>query len=190
MRVLNIGAGGDIAIPKHYENWDVTTLDIDASVKPDIVVDIRDMMSLEPHQFDAVYGSHVLEHVYPHEIQQVLAGIYRVLKDAGFIELRVPDCQAAITAAAINDGRLDTPLYTSPAGVVTVRDVLWGYAPFVYQFGEPQAHKNGFMPSTLATELSKAGFNDIYLGAQNWEILAYAFKQKPDDETKGALRIA
>lgn len=190
MRVLNIGGGPKTtAIPAHFDDWERIWLDIDDRLAPDICLDARDLDTLEPHQFDCVYGSHVLEHFYPHELNRVLDGVYRVLTMDGFAEFHVPDCKAAIEVAARNQGNLGTPVYNSPAGVVTVRDMLWGYALFVAEFGEAQAHKTGFTSSSLYAELRKAGFGPVWVGADNFELVSYAFKREPTAEQKRMLGV-
>ena len=191
MNVLNIGGGAKgIELPAHYDGFEKIWLDIDERLEPDICLDVRELITLDAKQFDAVFGSHILEHIYPHELQNVLDGCYRIIKDERWCEFHVPDCKAAIMMAAQNQGNLGTPLYTSPAGIVTVRDMLWGYASFVADFGAAQAHKDGFTSESLYAALRKAGFNYIFMGAGSYEIAAVAFKQNPSDEVKARLGFA
>ena len=53
--------------------WVETRLDIDPSVKPDVVASMTDMSSVPDASCHAVYSSHNLEHLFPHELQQALA---------------------------------------------------------------------------------------------------------------------
>ena len=74
MRVLNVGgASKTIPIPPHYAGWEHLLLDIDPRGEPDIVCDARELTSLPPAQFDAVYCSHNLEHYYRYDGRRVRA---------------------------------------------------------------------------------------------------------------------
>ena len=63
-RLLNVGGQSrDIQLPNPYGSFEHVLLDLDPTVGADILLDVRDLASLEPQQFDAVYCSHSLEHV-------------------------------------------------------------------------------------------------------------------------------
>jgi predicted SAM-dependent methyltransferase len=49
-------------------------LDIDASVAPDIVATMTDMSRVADASVDAVFSSHNIEHLDPHEVPVALAG--------------------------------------------------------------------------------------------------------------------
>src|SRR6516164_8820387 len=90
--MLNVGGGSkNIPIPAYFDGWEHILLDIDPAGNPDIVCDARELLSLAPLQFDAVYCSHNLEHYYKHETAAVLRGFLHILKMDGFAEIRVPD---------------------------------------------------------------------------------------------------
>ena len=74
--------------------WEEVTLDIDESVKPDIVDKLPELAKVESDSFDAVYSSHSIEHLYPHEVPVALKAFYRVLNDNGVVIIRCPDLQA------------------------------------------------------------------------------------------------
>ena len=96
-RVLNVG-GNDRHIPNpcSLPRLGPGVLDIDASMRPDIVCDARQLASLAGAQFDAVYCSHNFEHYYPHDGRNVLQGFLHVLKSDGFAEIHVPDLKAVM----------------------------------------------------------------------------------------------
>ena len=50
------------------DEWEETRLDIDESVKPDLVSSITDMNIIKDGSFDAVYSAHNIEHLYAHEV--------------------------------------------------------------------------------------------------------------------------
>jgi predicted SAM-dependent methyltransferase len=84
-RVLNVGGGSrSTRIPSHYNGWTHDLLDVDPTRKPDILLDARDLASLAPESWDAVYCSHCLEHFHAHEVPRVLNGFRHVLKKDGF----------------------------------------------------------------------------------------------------------
>ena len=60
--------------------------------KCDLLLDIRDMNEIAGEEFDCIYCSGVLEHVF--EYQKAMAEIKRVLKPGGVLLLGVPFKQA------------------------------------------------------------------------------------------------
>lgn len=143
-KVLLAGSGHDkgAALWKDYE---VTRLDIDPSVEPDIVASLTDMGAIGP--FDVVYCSHALEHLYPHEVHRALVEFYRVLAPGGRAVIVVPDLE----------------------GVPATDDVLpgsTGLCGLHLYYGDPReipsnphmAHHCGFVAETLRAALKAAGF--------------------------------
>lgn len=183
MRVLNVG-GGPVPVPPQYGDWDVDLLDIDPAIRPDILLDARELGTLPAGEYDAVYCSHNLEHYHEHEIDVVLRGFYHVLTDDGFADVRVPDAKAVIEAVVKSALDLDSVLYQSSAGPIRVGDVLWGYQVEITRTGQSYyAHKWGFSRNLLGRALKRNGFEYVLLGGGNYELRAMAFKQKPDGET-------
>ncbi len=181
-RVLNVGGNNkDIALPPQYSGYEQQLLDIDPRGKPDIVCDARDLLSLETHQFDAVYCSHNLEHYYYHDVPKVLAGFMHLLKTSGFVHVRVPDIIEVIRLAIERELDVEDVLYQSPAGPIKVLDVLYGYSVEIERSGQGfYAHKTGFTRKSLVKKLQGAGFVNIYASSVNLEINVLAFKQIPD----------
>ena len=54
------------------DNWKEIRFDINESVKPDIVGSLTDMKLVETASVDAVYSSHNIEHIYPHQVSTAL----------------------------------------------------------------------------------------------------------------------
>jgi SAM-dependent methyltransferase len=163
--VLNVGGGSRaITLPAHYAGWGQVMLDIDSRAHPDILLDARELTQLDAAVFDAVYCSHNLEHYYAHDVPKVLAGFAHVLKPDGFAEIRVPDV-AAVAREIVQHGReLDDILYTSPAGPISVRDVLYGLGRMIEKTGDDFfAHKTGFTARLLAATLAAAGFAHVHV---------------------------
>src|SRR4051812_25066523 len=95
--VLDVGCGpASRVLPTYFAEWKRTRLDIDPHCEPDIVLDARNLATLEPLAYDAVFCSHNLEHFHRHECLQVLTGMHHVLKPDGLAEIRVPDIDAVV----------------------------------------------------------------------------------------------
>jgi len=180
-KLLNVG-GGLVPLPQQYAGWDVTLLDIDLDVHPDLWMDVRKLTDLEPGQYDAVYASHVLEHLHEHEVGGVLWGFYHVLNADGYADIRVPDARAVMVSVAENGLELDAVLYTASVGPIRVCDVLWGWQKRIAKSGNDYyAHRIGFSRDTLGRVLSTAHFEHVLIGTGGYEIRALAYKRKPEE---------
>lgn len=190
-KVLNVGGNSkDIPLPPQYAGFEHLLLDINPKGSPDIVCDARELATLAAGQFDAVYCSHNLEHYYRHDVPRVLAGFMHVLKDGGFAQIRVPDIQEVMKVAMEKNLDVNDVLYQSPAGPITVLDVIYGYGVEIEQSGEDFfAHKTGFTKNTLLKVLHEAGFSEMFIALGNFEINALAFKNKPDQATRALFNI-
>lgn len=137
-------------------DWHEQRLDIDASVKPDIVGTMTDMSQVPSASVDAVFSSHNLEHLYPHEVPQALAEFIRVLRPDGFVVLTCPDLQSVCELVA--QDKLLEPAYLSPAGPIAPLDILYGHRPAMARGNLFMAHRCGFTQKTLAADFRAAGF--------------------------------
>jgi ubiquinone/menaquinone biosynthesis C-methylase UbiE len=177
-------------LPPIYHGWEHLLLDIDPKGAPDVVCDARTMTSLPAATYDAVYCSHNLEHYHRHEVPKVLAGFRHVLKADGFVHLRVPDIGAVMQTAVQNKLDIDDMLYQSPAGPITVRDVIYGYGVEIERSGNDFfAHKTGFSAKSLTAVLQSAGFANLFIGTGNLEVVAYAFTGKASDYATALLKL-
>ena len=138
------------------DEWQEIRLDIDTEVKPDIIDSMLDMNNVANATMDALYSSHNLEHLYPHEVPIALAEFHRVLKPEGFAIVTCPDLQSV--CALIAEDKLTDVAYTAPAGPVTPLDILYGYRPSLAQGNLFMAHRCGFTLRVLMNTLKAAGF--------------------------------
>lgn len=140
-------------------DWQEIRFDIDPAVAPDIHGTMLDMSAVQSSSMDALFSSHNIEHLYPHEVPVALAEFRRVLKPEGFAVITCPDLQSV--CALVAEGKLVDPAYTSPAGPVTPLDILYGYRPSMAKGNLYMAHRCGFTEKVLIGTLQAAGFRSI-----------------------------
>jgi SAM-dependent methyltransferase len=177
--LLHVGCGwNDKSGLKGFnsDDWDEVRFDIDPAVQPDIEGTLTDMNAVDTGSVDAVYSSHNIEHVFPHEVHAVLLEFHRVLTDDGFVVLTCPDL-VSVCQAVVND-KLMEPLYVSPAGPISPIDILYGLRPAIAKGKIYMAHKTGFTYSTLRDAFTQAGFAQSVGAArpENFDLWIVAFK--------------
>lgn len=138
------------------DDWKETRLDIDKDVSPDILGTLTDMNTVATGSVDAIYSSHSIEHIFPHEIAIALKEFYRVLNDDGIVVITCPDIQSV--GEALTQDKLLEPIYESPMGPVTPFDILYGHRETTTDGNIFMAHKSGFTYSILDKVFSEAGF--------------------------------
>ena len=185
-RILNVGGGPGRDLPNHFKGWTQDLLDIDPSVKPEIVCDAKKMHVLKPSIYGAVYCSHTLEHFYQHEVPAVLAGFLHVLKPDGFTQIVVPDLQELMERVVKDCREIDETWYMSSGGPISFHDLLYGWGKAMAQGNLYYAHKTGFTEKTLTKALSRAGFHHVMTARDSGNLHAFAFKGK---EKPSALRL-
>jgi len=136
--------------------WQELRLDIDASVAPDLIGTMTDMSSVDDASVDAIYSSHNIEHLYPHEVPLALAEFRRVLKPDGFAIITCPDMQSV--CALVANGQLTEPAYISAAGPISPLDILYGHRAAMAQGNLYMAHRCGFTWQSMNDALRAAGF--------------------------------
>ncbi len=190
-KVLNVGGNSkEIPLPDMYKGWEQVWLDIDPSVNPDVLCDARELTTLPANSYDAIYCSHNLEHYYRHDVKKVLAGFLHVLKQEGFAHVRVPDMAAVMRAFVENDMDINDVLYESPAGPISVQDVMYGFGKEIERSGNDFfAHKTGFTEASLIATFMDADFYQVYSGTGSLEIVAFAFKDEPSPAELAELGI-
>ena len=190
-KVLNVGGNSkNISIPPCFNDWQNDLLDIDPTGKPDILCDARELSSLASGQYEAIYCSHNLEHYYYHDVSKVLRGFYSILKHDGFAYIRVPDIIEVMKRVIQENIDLDGDLYMSSLGPIAPLDVLYGYRKQIELSGvDFFAHKMGFSFKVLVKMLVANGFPTIYPVCNNFEITAFAFKNKPTAEIAQLLNL-
>ena len=183
-RLLNVGGGSKAnPLPVEFEGFEHQLLDIDPAVKPDIVMDARNLRDLPGEQFDAIYCSHNLEHYHRHDVPKVLSGFFHLLKPGGFAMIRVPDLVELMQKVVQGKLDLEETLYISPMGPVAPLDVIYGFGRQIETSGVDYfAHKTGFSAQSLVRVVEAAGFSPNFARVGNLEINLVAFKGTPSPE--------
>ncbi|NKE45040.1 class I SAM-dependent methyltransferase [Roseomonas frigidaquae] len=159
--VLHVGCGAAAPdkLPAHFfpaGEWREIRLDIDPDVAPDVLASITDMEAVADASVDAVWSSHNLEHLFPHEVPLALAEFRRVLKPGGFALMTMPDLQQI--AKLVAEDRLMEAAYLSPMGPITPLDMLYGHGGSLAQGNVFMGHRGGFTARSLESALLTAGF--------------------------------
>ena len=140
-------------------DWTELRLDIDASVAPDIIGTMTDMSDVASESVDAIFSSHNIEHLYPHEVPIALAEFLRVLKSDGFLVVTCPDLQEVCRLVA--EDKLLEAAYTSAAGPIAPLDILYGHRASMAAGNLYMSHRSGFTEKVLIGTLRAAGFSVV-----------------------------
>ena len=176
--VLNVGCGyrspQNLHAAFHSSEWSEIRIDIDPAVEPDFVCSIAALTPIESGSADAVWSSHNLEHIHHHEVPGTFGEFFRVLKAGGIVLLATPDLQKA--AELVARDRLENEIYQSPAGPVTPFDMIFGHTASLARGHRFMAHKTGFTARTLRQSLIDAGFIDVRISQDQFDLWASARK--------------
>lgn len=149
MRMLHAGCGG-AALPEIFDGrYEEVRLDLDPAAKADIFASITAMGEIG--QFDLVYSSHCVEHLYPDEVQEALAECYRVTASGGSTIVIVPDLEGVEAT--------DEIILESAIGPLSGLDLIYGCR---FDRHRPHmAHHSGFVSKTLEAAMRQAGFDVV-----------------------------
>lgn len=184
-RLLNAGSGSGTAqrIARMMLNhgWEETRFDIDPNVKPDVIGSILELSgAFKPQSFNAVWTSHVLEHLYAHEVYPTLRQFHQILKPDGFALIMSPDVESI--AQFIVEHGIAAIAYHSPAGPIRPLDMLYGHSRAIEEGRVHMAHRTGFTAERLGNLLLMAGFSTVSVSTQNFEVCALALMPEADGE--------
>ena len=158
---LHVGCGPQTKSNlKGFNDWNEVRFDIDPKVNPDFVGSLTDMSAVDDKSVDALYSSHNIEHLFPHEVPIAAGEFFRVLKDDGFLVITCPDLESV--AKEVASGKLLEPLYESNAGPISALDILYGHRGFIASGNVYMAHKSGFTFPVLSGVFRQAGFKTTF----------------------------
>ena len=89
MRLLNIGCGTTF-----HPSW--TNIDNVPAFPGVLKCDVRKGLPFDDEAFDAVYSSHIMEHLRPLDTEKLVREIYRILKPKGIVRVVVPDLEGIV----------------------------------------------------------------------------------------------
>ena len=139
--------------------WEELRLDVNPACEPDITGTMTEMSTVGNASVDAIFSSHNIEHLYPHEVPVALAEFRRVLKPHGFVVITCPDLGSV--ARLIAEDKLTETAYTSPAGPITPLDILYGHRTSLANGNIYMAHRCGFTRKVLTETLKAGGFASV-----------------------------
>lgn len=159
----------------HWKEW---RLDIDPAVQPDVVASMTNMSAVADQSVDAVFSSHNLEHLYPHEAPIAIGEFLRVLKPDGVLVLTCPDLTSV--CKLVSEGKLTEAAYESPAGPIAPIDILFGHRAAMSRGNLHMAHRSGYSDASLRSLLTSTGFATVATLAipSKFELWAIATKSQ------------
>lgn len=175
--------------PKGFDMriWRELRLDIDPQVKPDVLGSMTDMSAVATGSVDAVFSSHNIEHLYPHEVPLALAEFRRVLRDDGFAVVTCPDLQSV--CALVAEDKLTEAAYVAPVGPIAPLDILYGLRTAMGAGNLYMSHRCGFTLKVLLAALQESGFTKV-VGRRRphaFDLWAFASAAEMDDAQIKAL---
>lgn len=180
MRLLHLGCGSSVKsdLPIEFHTFEEVRFDINPAVLPDIVGDVRDLKMLGNESFQVVYASHVIEHLYSHEVIPAVHEWYRVLCPNGRLIVRCPDLEA-VCVFVVNHGLVGDMYMLADGTKIHPIDVIYGHIPGVMKHGPAMQHKTGFTHSVLEDVLHYCGFPSVEMGG-GYPFELFARATKPD----------
>jgi hypothetical protein len=171
-------------------SWSEIRVDINGLNEPDIIGSMTDMSAVKSDIVDALFSSHNIEHLYPHEVSIALLEFKRVLNADGFCVITCPDLQSV--CALVAQGKLLDPAYISPAGPIAPIDIVFGHRDSLAQGNLYMAHRTGFTEKTLSATLHEAGFMTVATmkRAHCFDLWAIATKTPASEQQIQALAKA
>jgi hypothetical protein len=171
------------------DEWTEIRLDIDQAVQPDVIGTMTDMSAVTLGSVDAIFSSHNIEHLYPHEVPVALSEFLRVLGDDGFVVITCPDLQSV--CALIAQDKLTDMAYSSPAGPIAPIDILYGHRPSMSRGNLYMAHRSGFTQKVLGGTLRGVGFKTVATKSRGrapfFDLWALASKSQRSESEMRAL---
>jgi predicted SAM-dependent methyltransferase len=189
---LHVGCGKQVksATTREFakDHWDELRYDIDKEASPDIVGTMTDMNMVSDDHVDAVYSSHNIEHLYPHEVPIALGEFYRVTKKRGFVVITCPDIRS-VCELVVKD-QLNEPAYISPAGPIAPLDMMYGHRASLERGNLYMAHRTAFTEKTLTSSILQAGFAKVAtMRGSSFDLWALAVKTSIPDSDMNSLAV-
>lgn len=172
-------------------SWHEIRFDIYVNVQPDLIGAMTDMSAVQAGSMDAIFSSHNVEHLYPHEVPKAFSEFLRVLSGDGFAVITCPDLKSICPLIA-ND-QLTEPAYHSPGGPISPLDVLFGHRASLKRGNIYMAHHVGFTRKVLHATLKSCGFQSVATWSREYapffDLWAIASKSMLDEQKLRELAV-
>ena len=173
-KVVHVGCGPERVIHQVFTDWIPIHVDIDESVKPDVVDDCIKLSKFENESVDGIYSSHNIEHLNHLDGEAALENYHRVLKPGGLLVITCPDLM--YVCRMVVEGKLFDKAYDSPAGPITPADMLYGYIPYA-RANVYQIHRFGYTRDSLEQALFRNRFfANVFAAKDSFALWAFAHK--------------
>jgi predicted SAM-dependent methyltransferase len=143
---LHLGCG-----PRYLPGF--VNIDANPLRKIDIWLDVRCGLPFANQSVESIYSTHMIEHLYPDELEELLRECARVLKPAGGLRLVVPSLRSAVFAYQENRREWFCDSFPRHFDSVGGR-----FSNFVFCDGQ---HRAAFDFGYLEEVLSKTGFRQV-----------------------------
>ena len=150
---LMLGARKHDLVPGEGQ-FEYIRLDLNPASQADIIADAT-KLPYDDCSVEAVFASHLLEHLSPRRHGNVLLEWYRVLKPGGELLLAVPNMTLAAEYLLTDPEKV---IYTSAAGPITAMDMMYGLE--TVSEGVFMYHRWGFTRETLALRANQMEWAD------------------------------
>ncbi|AIQ98264.1 methyltransferase domain-containing protein [Prochlorococcus sp. MIT 0801] len=189
-KFLHVGCGvKDISnTPFKLSSWEEIRFDIDPQVNPDVVGSMTEMNNIENNSLDAIFSSHNIEHLYPHEVTVALKEFQKKLKPQGFILITCPDLKS-VCSLVVQDKLLE-PAYESGKGPISPLDIIYGHRSSIAKGNTFMAHKCGFTEKVLIKVLQKSGFCQVISQTRSSEFDIWALATCKEWQEKDIKSLA
>jgi len=189
--VLHVGSGTQRIAEVHpafaAAHWREIRVDADPATAPDIVGSITDLAPVADESANAVFSSHSLEHVFPHEVPVALKEFLRVMRPDGFLLITCPDLQEVCRLVA--EDKLTDAAYVSPAGPIAPIDMLYGHRASLVSGNAFMAHRCGFTAKVLLATLQAAGFASVVVTRRPGAYSLWALATKCQIASEDAMQL-
>jgi SAM-dependent methyltransferase len=148
---LHLGCG-----PKYLSGF--VNIDANPLQKIDVWLDVRCGLPFSNQSVDSIYSTHMVEHLYPDELEDLLRECARVLKPGAGLRLIVPSLRSAVLAYQENRRNWFDDSFPRHFDSVGGR-----FSNFVFCDGQ---HRTAFDFGYLDEVLSKLGFREVQESAE------------------------
>jgi predicted SAM-dependent methyltransferase len=154
---LYLGIGDGEIDPYHYKWIDETWTKVDKFIeRPDVLKMDARKLEFEPGTIEAIYASHIVEHIPYPDIPKMLENWFTVLQPGGWVHINVPDMEwiAEHLVKLCHGDYSGMTHYATPTDLIN--RVIYGT-----HHHEGEIHHSGYTEDVLRQCLQDAGFVDI-----------------------------